>query len=138
MLNTEEIEKEIKKIICEKIPEANFQNLVFSKEYRNENERICVYSEGINYIALISERGEVVEKKVMNEIIDVLYFVINKVTFRIALEYAIENREKNKDFRRKLFSKEVELFSLFGEDFKLKKLNEIESIILENPYNDMS
>lgn len=40
------------------------------------------------------------------------------------MEFAISNREKNKDFRRKLFEKEVEIYSLFGETFeKVKKRN---------------
>ena len=53
------------------------------------------------------------------------------------MEFAISNREKNKDFRRKLFEKEVEIYSLFGETFEKSKKREIEEILKENPYKDI-
>ena len=52
------------------------------------------------------------------------------------MEYATSNRKNGKDFRRALFSKEIELFSLFGEDFKVRKTEEIEKILLKNPDSD--
>lgn len=53
------------------------------------------------------------------------------------MKFAISNREKHKDFRRKLFEKEVEIYSLFGDDFEKNKKREIEEILEENPYKDI-
>ena len=44
---------------------------------------------------------------------------------------------KGKDFRRALFAKEKEIFSLFGQDFQKRKDEEIEEILKKNPYNDI-
>ena len=41
------------------------------------------------------------------------------------------------DFRRALFAKEKEIFSLFGQDFQKRKDEEIEEILKKNPYNDI-
>lgn len=52
------------------------------------------------------------------------------------MDFAICNREKGKDFRRALFAKEKEIFSMFGKDFEKRKNEEIEDILKRNPYND--
>lgn len=59
---------------------------------------------------------------------DVLWEVLEIVLFDIAMDYALKNREKGKDFRRRLFNKEIELFAKFGVEFKNKKVNEINNI----------
>ena len=53
------------------------------------------------------------------------------------MNFALCNREKEKDFRRAIFAKEKEIFSLFGQDFKKRKEKEIEEILKKNPYNDI-
>ena len=67
----------------------------------------------------------------------IIYIVLDIVSFDIAMKFAISNREKHKDFRRKLFEKEVEIYSLFGDDFEKNKKREIEEILEENPYKDI-
>lgn len=52
-------------------------------------------------------------------------------------KYHILFTEKEKDFRRALFKKELELCSLFGETFEKKKKKELEEILKRNPYNDI-
>lgn len=58
------------------------------------------------------------------------------VLFDMAMDYALKNSEQGKDFRRHLFNKEVELFAKFGAEFRKKKVNEINNILKETPYND--
>ena len=55
----------------------------------------------------------------------------------ICMEYVEDRAEKGKDFRRALFAKEKEIFSLFGQDFQKRKDEEIEEILKKNPYNDI-
>ena len=43
---------------------------------------------------------------------------VNIISANIIINFAICNREKGKDFRRALFAKEKEIFSLFGQDFQ--------------------
>lgn len=66
-----------------------------------------------------------------------LWNVVEIFSFDIAMEYAMNNREKGKDFRRALFKKELEIYSLFGEQFEKRKKNELDEILKRNPYNDI-
>lgn len=71
-----------------------------------------------------------------NEKREVLWNAVEIFSFHIAMNFAICNREKGKDFRRALFNKEKEICSLFGNDFEKRKVEEIEEILKINPYND--
>lgn len=66
-----------------------------------------------------------------------LWNVVEIFSFDIAMEYAMNNREKGKDFRRALFKKELEIYSIFGEQFEKRKKNELDEILKRNPYNDI-
>lgn len=68
---------------------------------------------------------------------EVLWNVVEIFSFDIAMEYAMNNREKGKDFRRALFKKELEIYSIFGEQFEKRKKNELDEILKRNPYNDI-
>lgn len=85
---------------------------------------------------MFTEKGKTRERKVLDGEMELLWNILNSVLFEKAMEYAAANRQNGKDFRRALFAKEIELFSLFGEEFKKRKNDEIESILLKNPYND--
>ena len=68
----------------------------------------------------------------------IIYSVLDIVSFDIAMKFAISNREKHKDFRRKLFEKEVEIYSLFGDDFEKNKKREIVKVLMLNVKNNIS
>ena len=65
-----------------------------------------------------------------------LWYVLEVVLFNVAMDYAIKNQKNGKDFRRILFAKEIELYSEFGEDFRVRKAEEINKILEINPYVD--
>lgn len=136
MQTIQELEKNIKQKIYEKIPNINLQIINFIEGSDNSSEGIYVFTENDNYIYMFTERGEIRERKVLNDEIELLWNILNSVLFEKAMEYATSNRQNGKDFRRALFSKEIELFSLFGNEFKKRKTDEIERILLKNPYND--
>ena len=52
------------------------------------------------------------------------------------MDYAKKNWKEGEDFRRELFRKEIEIYSLFGDEYERKKRNEIEKILKRNPYSD--
>ena len=60
---------------------------------------------------------------------DILWEVLDIVIFHIALTYATQVYDHKSDFRRILFEKDIELFSLFGDNFKMKKVEIIKSIV---------
>lgn len=136
MHTTKELEKSIKQKIYEKIPDINLQIINFAEGSDNSLEGIYVFTENDKYIFMFTEKGKTIERKVLDEEIELLWSILNIVLFKKAMEYATANRQNGKDFRRALFTKEIELFSLFGDEFKKRKTDEIEGILLKNPYND--
>jgi len=136
MQTTKELEKSIKQKIYEKIPNINLQIINFIEGSDNSPEGIYVFTENDKYIYMFTEKGKTRERKVLNDEIELLWNILNSILFEKAMEYATSNRQSGQDFRRALFSKEIELFSLFGDEFKKRKTDEIESILLKNPYND--
>jgi len=136
MQTTQEIEKNIKQKIFRKIPNINLQTINFLEGSDSSPEGVYVFTENDKYIYLYTERGKIREKKAANDEAELLWIVLNTVLFEKAIEYASANRQEGKDFRRALFNKEIELFSLFGDEFKKRKIDEIESILSNNPYSD--
>lgn len=136
MKSTKELEHNIKRIISEKIPNINFQDINFLEGNDNSPEGIYVFARNDKYVFLFTEKGKIRDIKEMSNETEVLWNVLNSVLNDLAMEYAISNKQTGKDFRRILFSKEIELFSLFGDDLKKRKIKEIDNVLLKNPYND--
>ncbi|MDD3393472.1 MAG: Imm63 family immunity protein [Anaerotignum sp.] len=136
MLSTVELEIYIKKSIKDILPKVEIKGINFCVGYNNSPEGTYVFSEDGKYHFMFTEKGRISDDKELYDVTEVLLNVLNAVLFDISMEYAIENRIEGKDFRRSLFKKEIELFSMFGEDFKQRKSKEIQEILLENPYED--
>lgn len=136
MLSTTALEKYIKKEICSKLGEVGWNCINFKKGYKNSIEGTYIYSQNNTYHILYVEKGEIREKKIMLKKEDVLLYVIDIISFDIAMDYAEKNRKEGEDFRRELFRKEIEIYSLFGNEYERKKRNEIEKILKRNPYSD--
>jgi len=134
MLNTKDLETKIKRRIKETISGLNLNKIVFEKATDNSKEGIYVFAEDDKYYFMFVEKGKTRERKELYAEEEVLWCVLDELVFEVAMRYAIENREKGVDFRKALFDKEIELFSRFGNDFKHRKVSEINEILRNNPY----
>lgn len=137
MLSTIELEKYIKKEILDRFGKVKWGDINFKEGNKNSVEGTYVFNQNNEYHILYTEKGKVKEDKVTSEKEEVLCCIVEIISFDIAMEYAIKNKEEGKDFRRALFKKEIEIYSLFGEKFEKKKRLEIEEILKKNPYNDI-
>ena len=136
MLETKKLELKIKKRIAKVMPKLKLTQIKFCVGTDNSPEGTYVYVENGKYYYVFTEKGKIREKKELETEEDVLWNVLEVVLFDIAIDYAIKNQNKGEDFRRKLFAKEIELFSKFGENFKKRKIEEINKILEVNPYID--
>lgn len=137
MYTTIELKRYIINQIENKIGSVDWRKINFAEGNENSAEGTYIFSRDNVYHILFTEKGKVREDKITTDEKEVIHSVLDIVSFDIAMEFAISNREKNKDFRRKLFEKEVEIYSLFGETFEKSKKREIEEILKENPYKDI-
>lgn len=136
MLSTEELEKYIHNEIRTRLGSVICKNLFFSEGTDNSAEGSYIFSKNQEYHILYTEKGKVRSDIVTHEEREVLWNALQIITSDIAMEYAMCNREKGRDFRRVLFSKEKEIFSLFGKDFEKRKDADIKEILSKTPYND--
>ena len=137
MYTTIELKRYIINQIENKIGSVDWRKINFAEGNENSAEGTYIFSRDNVYHILFTEKGKVREDKITTDEKEVIRSVLDIVSFDIAMEFAISNRETNKDFRRKLFEKEVEIYSLFGETFEKSKKREIEEILKENPYKDI-
>lgn len=137
MYTTIELKRYIINQIENKIGSVDWRKINFAEGNENSAEGTYIFSRDNVYHILFTEKGKVREDKITTDEKEVIRSILDIVSFDIAMEFAISNREKNKDFRRKLFEKEVEIYSLFGETFEKSKKREIEEILKENPYKDI-
>lgn len=137
MYTTIELKRYIINQIENKIGSVDWRKINFAEGNENSAEGTYIFSRDNVYHILFTEKGKVREDKITTDEKEVIRSVLDIVSFDIAMEFAISNREKNKDFRRKLFEKEVEIYSLFSETFEKSKKREIEEILKENPYKDI-
>lgn len=137
MYTTTELEKYVKNQIEEKLDNVDWKNIKFEEGSNNSVEGTYIFAKEKKYHILFAEKGRIREDKITTDEKVVITSVLDIISFDIAMNFAINNREKNKDFRRKLFEKEVEIYALFGEEFRNAKKREIDLILKENPFNDI-
>ncbi|MCI5822318.1 MAG: Imm63 family immunity protein, partial [Lachnospiraceae bacterium] len=109
----------------------------FAEGTDNSVEGTYIFNKNNEYHILFTEKGKIRSDIVTDEKREVLWNAVEIISTNIIMNFAISNREKGKDFRRALFAKEKEIFSLFGQDFQKRKDEEIEEILKKNPYNDI-
>ena len=136
MLETKELEKEIKGRIANVMPNLELKQVKFCVGTDSSPEGTYIYMENDKYYYVFTEKGKIREKKELVTEEEVLWYVLELVLFNVAMDYAIKNRKKGEDFRRILFKKEIELYSRFGENFKVRKVEAINRILESNPYID--
>lgn len=116
------------------LPDLSLNKINFSVGTDNSPEGIYTHNSMYHYV--ITEKGKIrIHRQIDNEE-EVLWILLNKILFQVASDYATQNRIPGKDFRRKLFVKEIELFSKFGVNFGRRKDEEINEILKRRPYND--
>ena len=86
------------------------------------------------YIAI--EYGKEVERRKFTNTDDLFYAVFKDITHTMAMWYEAYNRIENQDFRKILFSKQIELLSKICPEYAIKRQKEINEILTKYPYID--
>ena len=94
--------------------------------------RIAVEEDGYHYI--VGERGEELERRITQDIAELLYWIFESITFEMACRYEAEHRVPGKDFRRLLFRWQGTLLSEVSPAFEARRRAEEEAILMEHPF----
>ena len=137
MLSTEELKKYVNNEIRIKLGDVCSDKLFFGEGIDNSIEGTYIFNKNNEYHILYTEKGKIRNDILTDDKREVLWHAVQIISVEIIMNYAMYNREKGKDFRRAFFAKEIEVFSLFGEDFEKRKKEEIKIILQNNPFNDV-
>ena len=88
------------------------------------------------YHYVVIERGEELQRKKFHDVNDLLFEVFYKITFDMAKQYELYNRVEGQDFRKILFTHQLNLMKCLDSTWHDKAKNEIDIILEKNPYND--
>jgi hypothetical protein len=104
----------------------------------NNREGVYAYSDADGYHYVFTEKGSVASHQTSNDLFAVSYWIIKDQVSQMASRFAARHRKPDGDFRRTLFSKELELLNLVGPEYAKKRAEEIQGILALNPYVEVT
>lgn len=128
---------DLKKIMDESMIENTVNKMYFCYGNGDYEPGTYIYEKnGIYHYIGVGDRGGIDNEIKTSNINDILYKIYSTITFNEAVKFAMTNREKDKDWRRILFKKQLELLRCIGEIYYEKRNKEIETILSTSPYKD--
>lgn len=129
--------QDLKKILDETEIEKIIKNIHFYYGNGGYEPGIYVYEENEDYhYIVVGDRGGIDAEIKTSNIEIILYRLYSNITFNKATKFAMLNREKDKDWRRLIFSKQLELLRGISDVYYEKRAEEIRNILLTSPYKD--
>ena len=83
------------------------------------------------------ERGIEHERRTTEELDELLYWLMADITHNMASDYELNHRVPKQDFRRLLFETQLNLLKKINADFHNRMEEEINEILINNPYQDI-
>lgn len=90
--------------------------------------------DGFEYIS--SERGYELFRKHTRSLDELLFWIISRVAFNMAVEYELHHRVTGKDSRRMIFEKYLSELSRINKEWGKKASDEIKAILITAPFVD--
>lgn len=140
--STSELEEHIKNIYAKIEPIARKDGVFkplddcFGNGTPNNRDGSFCYSDKEGYHYCVMERGLLTTNIVTSNLNEITYLVISSDVFWMAVNFERKNRVAGKDFRRLLFQKELEYWSILGNGFLEKAENKIKESIEKAPFVD--
>ena len=91
-------------------------------------------SEGFEYVS--SERGYEIFRKHTRSLDELLFWIISRVAFNMAVDYELSHRVAGKDSRIMIFEKYLSELSRINKEWGKKASDEIEAVLLAAPFSD--
>ena len=85
---------------------------------------------------ITTERGAEIARRSTSDPEELMYWLISKLTWEMALRYELEHRNDPQDFRRILFRRQTELLMDINPIWAKKKKAELDAILADHPYLD--
>lgn len=131
----EKFENEVKRLAkIINVPEESLP--IFENGQGCARFRIEVESNVYHYVIL--GREQELERRSTSNPDELKYWIFEKITFGMALNYEMKNRIEGQDCRRLIWQTQLELLEKLDSFWKVKKESEVQEILAVNPYDDKS
>jgi len=107
---------------------------MFLEDNRGCGDGASIHIEESKYCYLVMERGQIVKKHESENLDEILYHLFSDITFSLAVDYEVRHRNKEEDFRRIMFAKQLELLQKINENYCKKREEQIADILQKHPY----
>jgi len=94
------------------------------------------YSDDEGYHFSVNERGLLRVNIVTQSLSEITYQVLSSDIFWMAVEYESTHRIEEQDFRRLLFQKELQYWSILGPEFTGQAERKITDTLRQSPFQD--
>jgi hypothetical protein len=89
-----------------------------------------------HYDFVVTERGRELERRSTQDADELLYWLLESVTFTLAGDFEVNHRVPGQDCRRLLFAKQVELLQGLDPAWGQRRMREHDRILHEHPFRD--
>jgi hypothetical protein len=134
-LSLKEIKKKVDEIYQRVLPKTIVPYITYNFAIGDATPNIEVNEHG--YCFVISERGVEIERRITQDIQELMYWIFEYVTYNIASKYAVYNPyPSNWKQRRIRWKNQLELLGRISQDFKEKCKLEIMETLKNAPLED--
>jgi hypothetical protein len=91
---------------------------------------------GAAYYFIVEERGIELKRRKTGNLDELLYWIMDDLTFSMSLDYELRHRREGEDSRRLAFAKEVELLELLSPAWAKRRAADHEKILRTHPFRD--
>ena len=90
------------------------------------------------YHWVVVERGMEQQRFTTQDLDDLLYRIFEAITFSLACNYELQNRDELKDCRRLIFKHQIDLLECLSNEWATKEEKDHARILQSHPFDDLS
>jgi hypothetical protein len=128
-----EIEAKINQLAA-KIAATKYLLPTFGKTQDSARPHIETDSRGYHYVVV--ERGEELKRETTQDLDELLFHVLQSITFSLACDYECAHRVRGQDSRRLIFKRQIELLSQLSPAWAQRASRRQEHVLQQHPFND--
>jgi hypothetical protein len=91
---------------------------------------------GFMFYVVVSDIGEVQERKMTDKLDELLYWIFSSIIFSMSVQ--VKNKNEDKDWRRTFFSVQENLLGILDDTWREIKKEEHRQVLINHPFHDLS
>jgi hypothetical protein len=105
----------------------------FCINIENADDGEYVYADESGYHYVYCERGNVERNKITDDVFEIVFWALCPMIIRASFEYELKNRNEELNSRKVAFDKQIEFWTILGDNFKKRGEIEIDENLKVNP-----